>query len=163
MLLNLFHCNSLFLNIDITQIKRIQTIQNALARAVTKTPKHYHKILSRSQKASMAQNTWTDRVYKAISLTYNTLQSSHHSYLHQLFTIQPSRSKRSSSALTLLNPSVTSPLKFADCSITMAVQPLWSKLLPALRQQSNPSYELTKIAPLAISPHSKLKHCSSIK
>ena len=36
------YCNSLFLNIDVTQINRLQAIQNALARAVTKTPKHHH-------------------------------------------------------------------------------------------------------------------------
>src|SRR6218665_1043035 len=36
------YCNSLFLNTDITQISRLQSIQNALARAVTKTPKHHH-------------------------------------------------------------------------------------------------------------------------
>src|SRR6218665_1176102 len=34
--------NSLFLNIDVPQINRLQAIQNALARAVTKTPKHHH-------------------------------------------------------------------------------------------------------------------------
>ena len=36
------YCNSLFLNIDVTQIHRLQAIQNALARAVTKTSKHHH-------------------------------------------------------------------------------------------------------------------------
>src|SRR6218665_1895255 len=36
------YCNSLFLNIDITQINRLQAFQNALACAVTKTPKHRH-------------------------------------------------------------------------------------------------------------------------
>src|SRR6218665_1166091 len=36
------YSNSLFLNIDVTQINRLQAIQNALARAVTKTPKHHH-------------------------------------------------------------------------------------------------------------------------
>src|SRR6218665_2905673 len=35
-------CNSLFYSINSSQIKRLQTIQNALARAVTKTPKHHH-------------------------------------------------------------------------------------------------------------------------
>src|SRR6218665_1896368 len=42
----------------------------------------------------------------------------------------------------------------------VAVPPLWSKLPPALRQISDPSYELTQTSPLAISPqlfHSKLK------
>src|SRR6188768_1057944 len=32
------YCNALFLNIDTTQINRLQAIQNALARAVTKPP-----------------------------------------------------------------------------------------------------------------------------
>src|SRR6218665_844077 len=36
------YCNSLFLSIDLTQINRLQAIQNALARAITKTPKHHH-------------------------------------------------------------------------------------------------------------------------
>src|SRR6218665_209371 len=61
-------------------------------------------------------------------------------------------------------PSVTSSLKFADCSIAIAVPPLWNELLPALRQISDPSHELTKPHPL-LSLHSSftpnLKHCSS--
>src|SRR6218665_2337165 len=80
--------------------------------------------------------------------------------VRQVFTIQPSRSTRSSSTQTLLRPSVTSSLKFSDCSIAVAVPPLWNKLPPALRQISDPSYELTQTYPLAISPqlfHSKLK------
>src|SRR6218665_1346536 len=32
------YCNSLFLNIDNTQINRLQAVQNALTHAVTKTP-----------------------------------------------------------------------------------------------------------------------------
>src|SRR6218665_3261606 len=36
------YCNSLFLNIDVTQINRLRAIQNALARVVTKTSKHHH-------------------------------------------------------------------------------------------------------------------------
>ena len=36
------YCNYLFMNIDVTQINRIQAIQDAVARAVTKTLKHYH-------------------------------------------------------------------------------------------------------------------------
>src|SRR6218665_3388003 len=95
-----------------------------------------------------------------ISLTYNTLQSSQPSYLRQFFTIQPSRSTRSSSTLTLLRPSVTSSLKFSNRSIAVAVPPPWNKLPPALRQISDPSYELPRTSPIAISPqlfHNKLK------
>src|SRR6218665_2755654 len=77
-----------------------------------------------------------------------------------MFTTQPSRSTRSSSAITLLRPSATSSLKFADRSIALAVAPLWNKLPPALRQLSDPFYEFTKTSPFAIPPqlfHSKLK------
>jgi hypothetical protein len=152
------YCNALFLNIDTTQINRLQAIQNALARAVTKTPKHHHitPVLK-----SLHWLKIPERIeYKVLSLTYNTLQSSQPSYLRQLFSVQPLRSTRSSSTLTLLRPSVTSSLKFANRSIAIAVPPLWNKLPPVLRQISDPSYELTKTSPLAISPqvfHSKLK------
>src|SRR6218665_671942 len=109
--------------------------------------------------------------YKVISLTYNTLQSSQPSYLRQLFVIQPPRSTRSSSTLTLLRPSVTSSLKFSNRSIAVSDPPLWNKLieeynififryLPALRQISGSPSELTQTSPLKISPrlfHSKLK------
>src|SRR6218665_2055485 len=95
-----------------------------------------------------------------MSLTYNTLQSSQSSCLRQQFTMQPPRSTRSSSTVTLLRPSVTSSLKFSNRSIAVAVPPLLNKLPPELRQISDPSYELTQTSPLAISPqrfHFKLK------
>src|SRR6218665_1889629 len=59
--------------------------------------------------------------------------------------------------ITLLRPSVTSSLKFADRSIAIAVPSLWNKLPPTLRQLS---YELAKTSPLSIFPqlfYSKLK------
>ena len=152
------YSNSLFLNIGITQLNRLQASQNDVARAVTKSPTHHniYPVLKNLHWLKIPEKI----EYKSISLTYNTPQSSQPSYLRQLFTIQPSRSTRSSSALTLLRPSVTSSLKFAGRSTAIAVPPLWNKLPPALRQLSDPSYELTKTPPLAISPqlfHSKLK------
>src|SRR6218665_3890781 len=36
------YCNSLFLSLDSTQIHRLQLIQNSLAWAVTRTPRHHH-------------------------------------------------------------------------------------------------------------------------
>src|SRR6218665_4040096 len=36
------YCNSLFLNLDSTQMQRLQLIQNSLARPVTGTPRHHH-------------------------------------------------------------------------------------------------------------------------
>src|SRR6218665_3409333 len=49
---------------------------------------------------------------------------------------------------------------FPISSLALVLPPLWNKLPPALRQMSDPSYELTQTSPLAISPqlfHSKLK------
>src|ERR1043165_187238 len=94
------YCNSLFKNIDITQINRLQAIQNALPRAVTKTPKHYHitPVLKSLHWLKIPER----REYKVLSLTNNTLQPPQPSYLRQLFTIQPLRPTGSSSSLTLL-------------------------------------------------------------
>src|SRR6218665_1250833 len=120
------YCNSLFLNIDVTQINRLLAIQNALVRAVTKTPKHHHitPVLKKLHWLKIPERI----EYKVISLTYNTLQSSQPSYLRQLFTIQPPRSTCSSSTLTLLRPSVTSSLKFSNRSIIIIIIVI-SKLL----------------------------------
>src|SRR6218665_1141518 len=94
--------NSLFLNLDSTQIQSLQLIQNSLARAVTRTPRHHHitPILK-----SLHWLKIPERIhFKALSLTYNCLQSSQPTYLRELFTIQPTRSTRSSSCLTLSRP-----------------------------------------------------------
>ena len=63
----LHYCNSLFLNIDVTQINRLQAIQNALARAVTKTPKHHHitPVLKKLHWLKISEQI----EYKIISLT----------------------------------------------------------------------------------------------
>src|SRR6218665_3448008 len=88
------YCNSLFLNIDLAQINRLKSIQNALARVFTKAPKHHHitPVLKKVQWLKIPERI----EYKVISLTYmySTLQSSQPSYLRQLFTIQPPRSCR---------------------------------------------------------------------
>src|SRR6218665_809722 len=119
------YCNSLFLNIDLTQINRLQPIQNALACAVTKTAKHYHisPVLKKLHWLKIPERI----EYKVISLTYNTLQSSQASYLRQLFTIQPPRAFNPlliHSNTTRIRPSVTSSLKFSNCSVAVAVPPL---------------------------------------
>src|SRR6218665_3112392 len=108
---------------DNTQINRLQAIQKALARAVMQTHKHHHvtHVLKTLHWLKIPERI----EYRAILLTYNTLQSSQAVsallYVRQLFTIQPSCSTHSSSALTLLRPSVTSSLKFADRSKVIAV------------------------------------------
>jgi len=82
--------------------------------------------------------------------------------MRHICRIQPPHSTRSPSTLTLLRPSVTLSLKFADRSIAIAVPSLWNQLILALWQMiiSDKSYKLSQTSSLAISPqsfHSKLK------
>src|SRR6218665_1752197 len=91
------YCNVLFLSLDSTQIHRLQLIQNSLARAVTRTPRHHHitPVLKSLHWLKIPERSH----FKVCSLTYNSLQSSQPTYLRELFTIQPTRSTRSSSCL----------------------------------------------------------------
>src|SRR6218665_78928 len=93
------YCNSLFLNLDSTQIQHLQLIQNSLAQAVTRTPRHHHitPVLKSLHWLKIPEHIH----FKVLSLPYNSLQSSQSTYLRKLFTIQPKRSTRPSSCLTL--------------------------------------------------------------
>ena len=158
------YCNSLFLNLESTQIKRLQLIQNSLARAVTRTPKHHHitPVLK-----SLHWLKIPERIhFKVLSLTYNSLQYSQPKYLRELFTIQPPRSTRSSSYLTLSRPPVTTRLKFSNRSISHTAPRLWNELPSEFRIFSVPppipplTHRHLPQAPLLITPqafHSKLK------
>jgi hypothetical protein len=146
------YCNSLFYNIDSFQIKRLQTIQNALARAVTKTPKHHHitPVLKSLHWLKVPQRIH----YKIVYLTYNALQTSQPSYIRQLVTIQPPGSTRSSAYLSLSRPPVSSSLKFCNRSLIYAAPALWNELPKDLRQFAHPpipSIDFTS-SPLALSP-----------
>ena len=65
----------------------------------------------------------------------------HPRYLHDLITVQPSRSTRSSALVTLLQPSVDSSLKITDRSFRYTAPHLWNRLPPTVRilYQSGPS------------------------
>ena len=86
-----------------SQITRLQQIQNSLARAVVKAPKSSHIT------AILRSLHWlkiNERIeYKLLSLTYKVLTTTQPSYLHNLITVQPPRSTRSSSLVTLARPS----------------------------------------------------------
>src|SRR6218665_946635 len=149
------YCNSLFLNLDSTQIQHLQLIQNSLARAVTKTPWHHHitPVLKSLHWLKIPECIH----FKVLSLTYNSLQSSQPTYLRELLTIQPTCSTRSSSCLTLSRPPVTSHLTFSERSVT--APRLWNDLPPELRTFSlPPPSSLQSIkhhlhhAPLSVAP-----------
>src|SRR6218665_1146325 len=105
--------------------------------------------------------------FKVLSLTYNSLESYQPTYLREHFTIQPTRSTRSSSCLALSRPPITSHLTFSKRAIAVTAPRLWNDLPPDLRTLSLPPPSSLQIikhhlqhAPLSVTPrafHSKLK------
>ena len=118
------YCNSLYHNLPKSEITRLQQIQNSPARAVVKASKSSH----------ITPNLWslhwlkiTERIeYKFLSLTYKVLTTTQPSYLHNLITVQPPRSTRSSSLVTLVHPH--------HLLYEYASPRLWNQLPASLRQ-----------------------------
>ena len=112
------HCNSLY--------------HNSLARAVVIAPKSSHitPILR-----SLHSLKITQRIeYKLLSLTYKVLTTTQPSYLHNLITVQPPRSTRSSFLVTLARPFTSSSLRITDRSFQYASPRLRNQLPAPLRQ-----------------------------
>src|SRR6218665_1353398 len=154
------YCNFLFLNFDSTQIECLQPVQNSLARAITRMPRHHHIT------PVLKSLHWLKiRAHSVLSLTYNSLQCSQTTYLCEPFTIQPTRSTRSSSCLTLSRPSVTFHLTFSNRAIVITAPRLWNELPPELRTFSLPppsSSQITKhqLHPAEPAPLSRPRLCS---
>ena len=106
--------NSLYHNLPNYQLNRLQQIQNSLAPAVVNAPKSSHvtPILK-----SLHWFKVSERIeYKLFSLTYKVLTTSQPSYLNNLISVQPPRSTRSLSIVTLFRPPTISSLKITDRS-----------------------------------------------
>ena len=71
--------------------------------------------------------------YKLLSLTYKVLTTNQPPYLHHLISVQPPRSIRSSSLVTLARPP-SSSLRITDRSFRYASPCLWNQLPSSLRQ-----------------------------
>ena len=108
------YCNSLYHGPPITQIKRLQHIQNGLAHGVTRTPKHSHisPVLKSLHLLKIEQRIQ----YKIISITHHLLHITEPKYLHRHINIKPPSRTRSSDHLCLSLPPVFTRLKFADRS-----------------------------------------------
>jgi len=106
------YCNSLYYELPKTQLTRLQHIQNSLARAIVAAPKSFDP--DQILKSLHWLNVQERIEYKIISTTYKVLQSSSPYYLRGIITIQPSRSTRSSSLVTLLHPQAQLSLKITN-------------------------------------------------
>src|SRR5664279_2709927 len=117
------NCNSLFLNLPSSQLNRLQLILNSAARAVAKHPKFHHvsPLLKSFRWLKINQRIQ----YKILSLTYKTLQSQQPVYLFSRLALQTKTKTRSSTAVTLLRPTVTC-LKLTNRSFTHYAPALWN-------------------------------------
>ncbi len=126
------YCNSLYYNLPVSQLKRLQHIQNSLARTVVQAPKFSHA------SPILKDLHWLkikERIeYKLLSLTFKVLTTSQPVYLHNLISVQPPHCTRSSSVLTLARPSVSSSLKITNRSFRFSSPHLWNQLPHSLRQ-----------------------------
>ena len=127
------YCNSLYYSLPKSQITHLQQIQNSFARAVVKAPKSCH-ITPILLSLHWLKIPVTKRIeYKLHSLTYKVLTTKQPPYLHNLISVQPSRSTCSSSLVTLARPLTSSSLRITDCSFRYASPCLWNQLPSSLR------------------------------
>ena len=127
------YCNSLYYNLPVTQINKLQLIQNSLARAVTNTPKFSHitPILKSLHWLKIQQRI----EYKITSLTYTALQHSEPRYLADKLHQRTPGSTCSSSLVTLQTPLVK--LQTGKRAFSYAAPYLWNSLPSTLRQPAN--------------------------
>jgi len=147
------YCNSLYYNLPESKITRFLLIQDSLARAVVKAPKSCHitPVLR-----SLHWLKVTERIeYKLLSLTYKILTSNQPPYLHHLISVQPPRSTRSLSLVTLARPPTSSSLRITDRSFRYASPCLWNQLPSSLRQPHfSPSVTVLPVHAPTTSSHS---------
>jgi len=142
---------TLYHNLPNYQLNRLQQIQNSLARSVVKAPKSSHitPILK-----SLHWLKVNERIeYKLLSLTYKVLTTSQPNYINNLISVQPPRSTRSSSVVTLSRPPTISSLKITDRSFTLCITP---------SVESTDSFCQPRQSRLDSLPHSLISSCSSL-
>jgi len=80
--------------------------------------------------------------YKLLSLTYKVLTTAQPSCLHNLISLQPPRSTRSSSVVTLSCLPTISSLKITDRSFRYASPHLWNQLPDSFHQPHHSRLDL---------------------
>jgi len=99
--------NSLYYNVRSSQITHLQQTQSCLARAAVSAVKAPKSCYNTHVIRCLQWLKITERIeYKLLSLKliYTVLTTTQPSHLHNLITVQPSRSTRSSSLVVLARP-----------------------------------------------------------
>ena len=138
-----YYCNSLYHGLPITQIKRLQHIQNGLALAVTRTLKHSH--ISPVLKSLHWLKVEQQIQYKIISITHKLLHITEPKYLHRLINIKPPSRTRSSDHLCLSLPPVFIRFKCANRSPRISSPRVWNSLPINLRSFAPDTHHSTTV------------------
>jgi hypothetical protein len=135
------YCNSLLYSLPTSTIKRLQRVQNSLARVVEPTIRysdHITPTLRRLHWLPIQQRI----TFKIATLTFKTLQHKQPAYLSDLLhPYTPSRNLRSCNQNLLSVPYVKSAI--GRRSFFYAAPTIWNSLPPALRASSSLQYFLS--------------------
>jgi len=146
------HSSSLYYNPPKSQITHLQQIQNSLARAAVNAPKSCHIT---STLRSLHCLKITERIeQKLLSLTYKVLTTTHPPYLHNLISVQPPHSTRSSSHALPSPDHQHHPRYVTDRSFRYASPCLWNQLPVSFRQ----SHYSPSVSDLAVYEPTKSSH-----
>ena len=128
------YCNSLYHNIALKDILKLQHVQNCLARVVTRSPRFSHSIpLLKSLHWLLFQYR---TILKICKITYQALTSKQPAYLHSLLTpARQPRQLRSSNSNLLFVPIVTTNVGNRDFPV--ATPTLWNSLPVSVKSVGN--------------------------
>ena len=129
------HCNSLLYNVPKNVIKKLQSVQNAAARLITRSRKCHHIT------PILLDLHWlpvSERIkFKILLLTFKALHQQSPTYIQDLITrYLPSRSLRSSSTLSL-NPVSFNLKTYGSRAFSVSAPELWNKLPDDIRSCEN--------------------------
>ena len=129
------HCNSLLYNVPKNVIKKLQSVQNAAARLITRSGKcdRNTPILLDLQWLPVSERI----KFKILLLTFKALHQQSPTYIQDLITrYLPSRSLRSSSTLSL-NPVSFNLKTYGSRAFSVSAPELWNKLPNDIRSCEN--------------------------
>ena len=128
------YCNSIYHNVALKDILKLQHVQNCLTRVVTRSPCFYHSLpLFKSLRWLHVQYRI---IFKICTITYQALSSKQPAYLYSLLTpARQPRHLRSSNSNLFFVPIVKTNVRITAFSV--AAPALWNSLLFSVKSVGN--------------------------